>query len=604
MELLEDKNGLYYERVSTFHDAQSESLENQRALCESYLRRHPEIRLAEPIDSYSERISGKSDERPRFQAMLKRLSRGDIDYLLVKDLKRLSRSSEVSAALRNLAKRFKFKIILLSTSQIYDPNADETRMMYGFEALVNEEVVFRQSEYGRIAHKQKCEAKRLNRNNVTFGYKWDADKKDIIVDEDAAEIVRTLFDKYVFQDAGIKDLRKYLSALGLHYSSQTVTKWMQETAYIGVFHLNKKGSELGVGSGQKTRRYFRPKEEWVAVERPDLAIVDEGIFKLAQQIRESRQRLYKEDKNGIAQARFRGKHLFASKVFCAECGFPYVHGYADRKSEVAIYKDSFASRNRNAAEKCRNERFRRIYEEDLIKITLTAINGMIQESEGCFNLLLSVLEEVIRNENNYNSQISTKKKELKKLIAQADKTKEAYIEAPGALKAALAKDYEVMDERITQVKSEIVKLQENMQGEDSIKLQIERIRDAVLQLKGKEIDTLDRKMVETFIYRIEVHMDGQINVHLNSDFIYNSRLDDMKKGNSKKGSSFILHKMTEYRYDRKLYLQGIEKVILNHINGHICDTELMLFSYTLEGRTGAKGGGVNYIVVAGLYLRN
>ena len=218
MELLEDKNGLYYERVSTFHDAQSESLENQRALCESYLRRHPEIRLAEPIDSYSERISGKSDERPRFQAMLKRLSRGDIDYLLVKDLKRLSRSSEVSAALRNLAKRFKFKIILLSTSQIYDPNADETRMMYGFEALVNEEVVFRQSEYGRIAHKQKCEAKRLNRNNVTFGYKWDADKKDIIVDEDAAEIVRTLFDKYVFQDAGIKDLRKYLSALGLHYS--------------------------------------------------------------------------------------------------------------------------------------------------------------------------------------------------------------------------------------------------------------------------------------------------------------------------------------------------------------------------------------------------
>ena len=105
---------LYYERVSTTHEEQANSLENQRDMCEKYLKRHPEIQLAEPIDRYSEQISGKSDERPKYQEMMKRVERGDISYIMVKDLKRISRSSEVSAQLKNTAKKYGFKFILLN----------------------------------------------------------------------------------------------------------------------------------------------------------------------------------------------------------------------------------------------------------------------------------------------------------------------------------------------------------------------------------------------------------------------------------------------------------------------------------------------------------
>lgn len=146
------KLGIYYERVSTDHAEQDESMDNQRRLVLAYLKRHPEIELAEPLDTYSERESAKSDERPKYSSMIKRLSKGDIDYLLVKDTKRLNRSTEVAAQLKNLARRYGFKLILLSTGQIYDINASENRMMYGFESLINEDLVYRQSEYGRIAH--------------------------------------------------------------------------------------------------------------------------------------------------------------------------------------------------------------------------------------------------------------------------------------------------------------------------------------------------------------------------------------------------------------------------------------------------------------------
>ena len=88
------------------HDEQTNSLENQRRLASDYIKRHAEeLELAEPLGTYSERESGKSDVRKRYSAMLDRLEEGDISYILVKDLKRLNRSSESSAKLRSLCKR-------------------------------------------------------------------------------------------------------------------------------------------------------------------------------------------------------------------------------------------------------------------------------------------------------------------------------------------------------------------------------------------------------------------------------------------------------------------------------------------------------------------
>lgn len=127
---------LYYERVSTTHTDQDESMANQRALAASFLKRHPEIELAEPMDTYSERVSGKSDERTKYKEMLKRLEKGDIRYVLVKDFKRLNRSTELSAQLSNYSKKYGFQFILLSTGQLIDPNAQQSRMTYGFESLL------------------------------------------------------------------------------------------------------------------------------------------------------------------------------------------------------------------------------------------------------------------------------------------------------------------------------------------------------------------------------------------------------------------------------------------------------------------------------------
>lgn len=314
---------VFYARVSTKKEEQEESLENQNSLKEIYLKSHPNIKC---IAEYSEQVSGKSDLRPEYQKMIERAKDPLVKYIMVKDTKRLYRSSAVAYEFKETLKKYGLKLILLSTGQISDPNANDigTQMMFGIESVLNEEVVQRQSNYGRVTHQLKCERKILNRNNITFGYAWDDVNKEIYINEEEARIIRKMFDLYVFQGYGAKALEKYFEMKGYPRSAQTIRKYLEETAYIGIFHLNKKSSVLGIGKGAKTKRFTNPKEEWVPVERPELAIVDEEIFELAQRMRESKRGLYKQGENVSRQVWFSGTHIFSGKLFCGMCSRSYI----------------------------------------------------------------------------------------------------------------------------------------------------------------------------------------------------------------------------------------------------------------------------------------
>lgn len=597
---------VFYARVSTVHDSQAESITNQIELCKSYLKRHPEVGLVEPVDCYTEKISGKTDMREKFQMLLERLGQGDIDYLMVKDLKRLSRSTEVSAKLRNLSQEYGFKIILLATGQVYDPNASDTRMMYGFESLVNEELVFRQSEYGRVAHRQKCEAKRLNRNNVTFGYRWDKEKQDIVIDEEQAVVVRELFDRYVFLNEGVKELRNYLSSIGLHYSHNTVTKWLQERNYIGDYCFNRKGSELSVGSGKKTKRYDLPKEEWVHVSRPDLAIVDKDIFDLAQEIRASRIRIYAADVNGNLQSRFKGTHLFSSKIYCNECGYSFIHGYADRQETVHIYRDSFIRKNRNALEKCRNRNFSRVYEEDMKNIILLAINGIVQEREDIFPLLNEALGQAVRENMDYENQIIAKEKERSHLQEQAEKVQDAFIDANKEMREGLNTRLAKLNGQIMNLEEEIERLRSCEVDEREVEKRLSNIKTVVEKWRFIDSDMLNRKVVDAFIYKIVVHADGVMDVYLNTNEVRHYTVPSKannKEGDSEKGPPFYVIG-TNFRHWMGMYLIEAEKIVKEMLLEKCVEgIYIMIMTFTVEEkRSGTNEGDSGRILKVCVYI--
>ena len=582
---MKDKTELavYYERVSTHHVEQDESMENQRALANSYLKRHPEIQLAETLDTYSERVSGKSDARPKYKEMMKRLECGDVRYVLIKDFKRLNRSTELSSQIKNHSKEYNYKFILLSTGQVFDPNESQNRMMYGFESLVNEEVVFRQSEYARLSHRQKLEAKILNRNNIPFGYKWNFDKKDIVINDEQAEVIKKIYELYVFHDYGVLEIRRYLASIGIYYSGNTVSKFLQDSSYIGVFHLNKKGSELGVGAGQRTKRYNNPKEEWVAVERPDLAFLDKNVIDLAQLIRSKRRQQYdsevKESTN--KQSRFKGTHLFSAKVFCAECGYPFVFSYANRNQTVGIYSDTFSKRNREALAKCVNENYKRVYEKDLIAITVNAINGMIEKNEDCLSLLQDVLVDILRNDNTRDRQIKDRRAELNRLKKQSASILEQCMSnlVSGALLQGLNAKYNDFNERIEVLTSEIVSLEETSVDEESVQNKIEEVSKAIGRWHTVDKESLDRKTINIFVDKILIHKDGLMEMMLSTK---NTVKVELQKNESRKKGRKASSTDTTYLYDEADYMKQLSRFVkginAKH-NQQLNSVTILRFSY-------------------------
>ena len=516
MERMRKSKAILYSRVSTTHDEQAESIENQILLARNYLDKHPDIELAEPLEKYSERISGKTDVRPRFQELCERLSRGDVQYLMVKDLKRLSRSVETTYAFFNVMKQYDFRIIQLSSGSIIDSKAfeeAESSLLLGIEALFAQNTVLTQSRYGKIVQKVRCENRIISRKDATlFGYKWDSSLKDVVIEEEKAEVVRELYNRYVFRNQTIYDLRDYVLSLGYHYSIVSISKWLQEGKYVGDWTINRKGSVLGIGRGAKSHRFDRDKSEWVHIERPDLAIVDKDIFDLAQEIRLSRVKEYTVGRGREKIiGNFNGKHLFARKIYCAECGSGYRFKWADRNRTVAVYRDTYRD---YTGRDCPNTRFRKVYEEDIKEIVVKAILALNIKGRVSMSGMIKAIATAIRSTDSEEREIENEKKKMKKLEKEAAKISDAFIEATSAMRSRLNLQLEEIEKRIDDCKSTIYRLEHRNADEEAIKARLLVIEKQLSGWIDVSKESLTRIMVERLISRITVHMNGVIDVSI------------------------------------------------------------------------------------------
>jgi DNA repair exonuclease SbcCD ATPase subunit len=184
-----------------------------------------------------------------------------------------------------------------------------------------------------------------------------------------------------------------------------------------------------------------------------------------------------------------------------------------------------------------------------------------------------------------------KEKELKKLIHQAEKTKAAYIDAPGALRVVLAEDYERINSQISIVKDEIAELQNTVRDEAAVEKQIQNVQNAIQQYKNTELESLDRKTVDTFIHKIVICLNGIVEVHMSSDSIQRYSLLNIvpKKMDPQMGSSFYSKQEVSYNYDKLGYLEQVREFLKLIIEEHKQSFNITLFSYDIEEkRCGAQ----------------
>ncbi len=314
----------------------SESVVNQDKILTDELPAFFEDGSYELVDTYiDDGTSGTTDlEREDFQRMVRDVKAGRINCIVVKNLSR---------AFRNSANQGKFleEFIPLYRTRfisLYQPRLDTLldpevvhSLEVGVTGFMNEQYAYKTSCDVRRTLKHKRERGEFVGAFAPYGYEKDAQNRNaLVVDEEAAAVVRDVFSWFVTDGMSKAGIVRRLNELGVPcpsahrrrkaagkapllgvsdalWNAHTVSAMLQNPLYVGVL---RQGRQRVVS--YKVHKVVRvPESEWDVVEGAVPPIVDRAVFDAAQ-------RLHRRDTRTPAERR--EVYLFSGLVRCADCG--------------------------------------------------------------------------------------------------------------------------------------------------------------------------------------------------------------------------------------------------------------------------------------------
>jgi DNA invertase Pin-like site-specific DNA recombinase len=302
----------------------SNSIINQKKILGNYAR---EQRLPNPVFFVDDGVSGTTFDREQFSAAITLVEAGRVPNFIVKDMSRFGRDYlKVGFYTEVLFPDMDVRFVAL-----YD-NVDSTQGendLTPFRNIMNEWYARDTSKKIRAVFRAKGMAGEHLSTNVLYGYKHDPnDKKRWVIDEEAAEIVRKIF-QWSLAGLGITHIAQKLTemkvdtpthhALKLGVNPAGLAKgepWEWSSSVIAKILARRE--YLGQTINFKTyRRSYKHKKklendpsEYVVFEDTQEAIVDRETFDRVQALREQGKR--RHNSSGRLG-------LFSGLAFCADC---------------------------------------------------------------------------------------------------------------------------------------------------------------------------------------------------------------------------------------------------------------------------------------------
>ncbi len=280
---------------------ESNSITNQRYILRRFVEQRPEFDSYEIKEYIDDGFSGKNFERPGVQKLLEDVKSGKVHGIVVKDFSRFGRNHiEVGNYIEKIFPLLDIRFIAVNNSfDSKDYVGITPDMDVAFENLMYDYF----SEENSVKIKNDLMGRRMRGNYLAtfaaFGYKKSpSDHNRIIVNEEAAAIVRIIFEKYA--EYGVKtEVARYLNRQGIPtpqiyamkngcsyqwkyheekklWNGSIVGRILKNELYVGntVFH-KKETAEIG---SRKTK--CLPREEWKVCEGTHEPIISKELFEL------------------------------------------------------------------------------------------------------------------------------------------------------------------------------------------------------------------------------------------------------------------------------------------------------------------------------------
>lgn len=506
-----------YYRLSIEDDEEkieSNSITNQRQLVKKYISQDTELCKYEFCEFYDDGYSGTTMNRPGLQEMLRLVKNGEIQIVIVKDISRFSRDYiELGTYMEQIFPFMDIRFIAITDH--YDSRdyiGCTADMDIAFKGLLADFYCKDVSAKVKSSLEAKRKQGKYSTGLVPFGYIKDKNNPyKLLIAPEEAKIVRYIFQLSVsgsnltqicrkLNDEGImtpleyRDLRKKQNYKALQrqhkfWQAGTVRTILTNESYIGNMVYNK-SEQTAVASG---KTIIKPRSEWKIFENHHEAIIDKELFAAVQTKFNQRK----------GTKRKRIEYPLRGKVFCGCCKRTLkVMRLAEEKLFFYCPNERISSNAGCMAESLSNEKLEDIVLSEIIKQLIILADR---------NVILGNIQLKVEK------QIKVSEKELETLQKKIEELTEQ--------KAVCLEQYHIgrLDkEQFQQKRNEIVRMMKELKSEHDIKKreigQYVKAKEEVSKnneslLCYSDMEYLNREMVESFVERIEVDGDSNIDIY-------------------------------------------------------------------------------------------
>lgn len=305
---------------------ESGSIKTQRALLTQYCKENN----IPVYDVYTDDgFSGTNFERPAFKRMLNDLESHKANLVIVKDLSRFGREyAQMGMYIENDFEDWNIRFI--SIGENIDTLNGTDEILMPITNVINSQYAKECSRKTKQAHRALAKEGKFIGSRAPFGYIKDPkDRHHLIVDEEAASVVRSIFKMFcdgigyvrmtkILREKKILNPQAYFNKNNPDYyksdywrqnfdwHATSIRVILNNPVYLGQTTFGR----TKVKGKTKKKKVATDESEWIVVENTHEPIIDKATWNLAHDIMKNRRR---ETKSGETQ-------MFAGLVKCSDCG--------------------------------------------------------------------------------------------------------------------------------------------------------------------------------------------------------------------------------------------------------------------------------------------
>ena len=494
-----------YCRVSTDNEEQLNSYQSQLKYYYEKINSKSEWQFAGIYAD--EAISGTLDyKRTDFMKMIADCMEGKIDMILTKSISRFARNTLDTLKYVRMLKEKNIAILFEEENLNTLTSAGEL-MLTVLSAMAQQESE-NISSHVLLGLKMKKDRGELIGYNGCYGYNYNLETKEITINEEEANIVRYMFERYV-EGVGSSTIAKELTEKGIK-TPKGNTKWCESTIrgilknekYIGdvlmgkTFTIDPISHKRLSNLGEVDKHYLKEHHE---------AIISKELFNRVQEIRTKRAG---NRETGRRNNNYSKKYPFSSKLYCGFCGSLLTrrNWNAKRNCEKAVWQ--CIKRAKHGKEECPH--CKAIAEEILEDCFVQGYRILCNDNKKVIETFLEKIENILK-ENTTETLVSKLEKDKERINKKLNNLLELNLE--GRInKEQYTLKFDELNTELIKVENKIQSLLKKTNRTESIKLRLNKFKRL---FKDMEImSKFDKDVFECLIDKViigENKEDGTIN---------------------------------------------------------------------------------------------